>query len=305
MIVKLGYFIFCLLTGFCTLSFAAGYNPVIQQAQTNLIAQGFNPGLLDGVLNNDTIAAIQAFQAYSGLPRSGKLDTSTLAKLAIILSEEATPRVEDWQSLPTQTEIDDLVTNHAYADYVAYAPGVNLNIPGLAILAAMDQSADTFGSRRAGQTMHTTQGYKVMSYCLKADHDHTHWSDLTLHYYCQMSLPRNCYGLALSGKSSGGVKLSRTNAYAGCASGQLSQAAYFSWVVKHQALVFQYVMFGQTHAFNHGQEQAVINTFYGVEHPNDLEECRLKRPRRSNDPLDGTHCLVSKIMLEKLVGIGS
>jgi hypothetical protein len=295
---------FCLLTGFCTLSFSAGYSPVTQQAQTNLIAQGFNPGILDGVLNDATIVAIQAFQEHSGLSRSGKLDIATLAKLAIKLSEQATPRVENWQSLPTQAEIDDLVTNNAYADYIAYAPGVNLNIPGLAILEAMKQSADTFGSRRPGQAMHSTQGYKVMSYCLKADYVHTHWSDLTLHYYCQMPLQRNCYSAALSGKSSRGVKLSRTNAYAGCASGELPQSAYFTWVVKHQALVFQYVMFGQTHAFNHGQEQAVINTFYGVEHPDDLEECRLKRPRRSNDPLDGTHCLANKIMLERLVGTG-
>ncbi|SJM89207.1 peptidoglycan-binding domain-containing protein [Crenothrix polyspora] len=303
MIVNLRYCIFFVLLEFYGVGFASGYNPVTQQAQTNLTAQGFNPGVLNGLVNSDTFAAIYAFQEKSGLPKSGKLDVATLQKLAITLSEETTPAVENWQSLSTQADIDLLIKD-AYADYVAYAPGVNLNIPGQAILTAMNQSADAFGSRRLGQPMHTIHGYKMMSNCLKNPYANIHWSDLTLHYYCQMSLPRDCYTSALLGELSGGVKLSRTNAYVGCANGELAKSAKFAWVIKNQALVFQYVMFAQTHAFNHMQEQAIINTFYGVEHPNDPVECRLKRPRRANDPLDGSHCLTNKVMLEQLVGIG-
>jgi hypothetical protein len=291
-------------TGFCSAGFTADYNPVTQQAQTNLTAQGFNPGELDGILNSDTTAAIVAFQDTVGLPITGMLDSSTLNKLAITLSDDKTPPVQDWQSIPTQEEIDLLVATSAYADYAANAPGVNLDIPGLAILAAMNQSADAFGSRRAGQSKHTDQGYKAMSSCLKTRYVGEHWSDLALHYYCQMSLPRACYTSAVLGRSTRGVQLSRTNAYAGCANGQLTRSAGFAWVVKNQPLVFQFVMFGQTHAFNHEQEQAVINTFYGVVHPDDPNECRLKRPRRSNDPIDGTHCLANKTMVQRLVGNG-
>ena len=75
-----------------------------------------------------------------------------------------------------------------------------------------------------------------------------------------------------------------------------------SFVAKTQPQIFQYVMFGQTHAFNHEQEQAIINAFYGVKNPADRNECRLKRPRRTEDPADGTHCLVNKTMSVRLVG---
>jgi hypothetical protein len=64
------------------------------------------------------------------------------------------------------------------------------------------------------------------------------------------------------------------------------------------------VMLGQTHAFNHEQEQAIINAFYGVTNPADRKECSLKRPRRTEDPTDGTHCLVNKTMAVTLVGRG-
>lgn len=306
MVMKWHHFSLLLLTGlvqalgFCTVGFAFGYSPVIQQVQTNLTAQGFDPGVLDGVMADRTMAAIEDFQSKSNLPVTGKLDDVTLDKLAIRLTIDKTKPVQDWQPLPSQAEIDTMVAENAYADYVAYAPGVNLNIPGRAILEAMNQSADTFGSRRVGQARHTYKGYKALSVCLKTEDSTSHWSDLVLHYYCQMSLPRVCYSAALTE-----LVLSRESAYAGCARGEFAKSADFSWVVKNQPLVFQYVMFGQAHAFNHEQAQAVINTFYGVVHPNDPRECRLKRPRRSNDPLDGTHCLVDKVMLKKLVGNGA
>ncbi|MGH8603776.1 MAG: peptidoglycan-binding domain-containing protein, partial [Gammaproteobacteria bacterium] len=256
----------------------------------------------------NTIAAIKAFQQHAGLPVTGNLDDETLDKLSIGTSVDKIKTIEDWRPLPTQEELDKLVSNpvndpkFSYRDYRPNAPAANLDLPGAAVLAAMNASADTFGSRGAGEPKHTDQGYKYMTECLKTGYSPTHWSDITIHYYCQMSKPRACYTYANSGKSTGGVPLSRTDAYRGCVSGKLSQAGDFAWVAKNQPLVFQYVMFGQTHAFNHEQEQAIINAFYGVSSPSDRRECSAKRPRRTEDPMDGTHCLVNKTMRQRLVG---
>jgi hypothetical protein len=289
---------------------AAGYNPITQQAQSKLAALGIDPGTLDGIAGSATRSAVQAFQKQSGLPETGVLDPATLEKLGIGTSVDKAGAVADWIPTPTQDELDQLVAKPAndpgspYTDYRPNAPAANLDLPGAAILAAMNESADIFGSRLAGQPKHTDQGYKYMSGCLKTGFAPTHWSDITVHYYCQMSKPRACYTYALSGKSTRGVKLARPKAYQGCAAGALPQAADFSFVAKTQPQIFQYVMFGQTHAFNHEQEQAVINAFYGVRNPADRNECRLKRPRRTEDPSDGTHCLVNKTMAVRLVGRG-
>lgn len=296
---------FFIQIGFVCTGYAGGYNPITQQAQTNLAAQGFNPGVLDGVQGNATSSAIKAFQTKSNLPVTGILDAVTLQKLNIGVLVDKVNAIRDWRALPNQTEMDALITSSAaYSNYQAHAAAANVDIPGAAILAAMNNSADTFGSRLKGQPKHTEQGYKYMSECLKTGYAPTHWSDLTLHYYCQMSLPRACYTYATSGKSTGGVKLPRTQSYKGCVNGTLDKAADFTWVVKNQPLAFQFVMFGQTHAFNHEQEQAVINAFYGVSNPADQRECALKRPRRTEDPTDGTHCLVNKSMAKALVGRG-
>ena len=98
------------------------------------------------------------------------------------------------------------------------APAANLDLPGAAILAAMNTSADIFGSRLAGQPKHTDEGYKFLIGCLTSAP--THWPDITIHYYCQMSKPRACYTYALSGKSTG-ARLPRPKAYQGCAAGVL------------------------------------------------------------------------------------
>jgi hypothetical protein len=289
---------------------AAGYNPVTQQAQSKLATLGFDPGTLDGVAGSATKTAVQAFQRQSGLPETGILDPATLEKLGIGTSVDKANAVADWIPAPTQDDLDKLVAKPAndpsspYTDYRPNAPATNLELPGAAILAAMNNSADIFGSRLAGQPRHTDQGYKYLTGCLKTGFAPTNWSDITIHYYCQMSKPRACYTYALSGKSTGGVKLSRPKAYQGCAAGTLPQAADFSFVAETQPQIFQYVMFGQTHAFNHEQEQAIINAFYGVKNPADRNECRLKRPRRTEDPTDGTHCLVNKTMAVRLAGKG-
>lgn len=290
-----------------SVSYAAGYNPVTQQAQTNLAAQGYSPGVLDGVMGNITGEAIKAFQTKTSLPVTGVLDEATLQKLNIGVAVDKVNAIQDWKTLPNQADIDALMTGgSAYSDYRPHAAAANLDIPGSAILAAMNKSADTYGSRRSGQAKHTDQGYKYMSECLKTGYSPTHWSDLTLHYYCQMSKPRACYTYATSGKSTpGGIKLPRVQSYAGCANGALDKAADFAWVVKNQPLEFQFVVFGQTHAFNHEQEQAVLNAFYGVSNPADKRECASKRPRRTEDPSDGTHCMVNKTMSKTLVGRGN
>jgi Putative peptidoglycan binding domain len=297
--------------GISSASQAAGYNPVTQQAQSKLAILGLNPGTLDGVLSSDTVAAIKAFQKQSGLPETGTLDSATLTKLGIGTSVDRVNAVADWIPVPTQEQLDKLVANPAndpsfpYTDYRPDAPAADLDLPGAAVLAAMNESADIFGSRRAGQPKHTAQGYKYLTGCLKTGFAPTNWPDIAIHYYCQMSKPRACYTYALSGKSTGGVKYARPAAYRGCATGKLPKSADFAFVAKTQPQIFQYVMFGQTHAFNHEQEQAVINAFYGVKNPADRQECRLKRPGRTEDPTDGTHCLVNKTMKQKLVGRGS
>lgn len=308
---------------------AASFNPVTQKAQVKLAALGFDPGTADGILGRHTIAAINAFQKNSGLPVTGALDSATLAKLAIgapppqtaqTAQTTQTPQpppatqsttVSDWRAVPTQGELDKLIANpindpnFPYNDYRPDAPAANLDLPGAAILAAMNESADIYGSRGPGQPKHTDQGYNYMTGCLTTGYAPTNWSDITIHYYCQMSKPRACYTYALSGKSTGGVKFARPAAYQGCATGKLSESADFAFVTKTQPQIFQYVMFGQTNAFNHEQQQAIINAFYGVKNPADPKECRLKRPRRTEDPTDGTHCLADKTMKIKLVGKGS
>jgi hypothetical protein len=285
---------------------AAGYNPVTQQAQSKLKSLGIDPGPLDGVAGGATRTALQAFQKQSGIPETGALDAATLDKLGIGTAVDKA--VMDWIPAPTQDDLDKLVANpindpgSPYTDYRPNAPAANLDLPGAAILAAMNTSADIFGSRLPGQPKHTNDGYNYLTGCLKTGFAPTNWPDIAIHYYCQMSKPRACYTYALSGKSTGGVKLPRPKAYQGCAAGTLPQAADFVFVTKTQPQIFQYVMLGQTHAFNHEQEQAIINAFYGVKNPADRNECRLKRPRRTEDPTDGTHCLVNKTMAVKLVG---
>ncbi len=215
--------------------------------------------------------------------------------------------IVDWRPLPTQAELDALTAHpindplFPYTDYRPDAPGANLDLPGLEILKAMGRSADEFGSWGPGHPGYTKQGYDLMTHCLTTKAGPTHWSDLTLHYYCQLSLPRKCYTFALAG-STAVPRLSRTDAYQGCKSGTLPNASEFSWVANEQPAVFQYVMFGQTAAFNPEQEQAIINAFYGVVNPSDAAECTAKRPLRTEDPINGTHCLVNKVMSPALAG---
>jgi hypothetical protein len=301
---------------------AAAFNPVTQQAQSKLAQLGFDPGTADGIVGGHTIVAIKAFQKNSGLPETGVLDSATLAKLDVVaqtpqaqetLKAPGTPQattVSDWRPVPAQDELDKLAANPVndsgfpFTDYRPDAPAANLDLPGAAIMTAMKTSSDRFGSGPPGTPNSTPKSHKAMIACLNTRA--SHWADITMHYYCQMAQPRQCFTYALRGKSTpGNEKYSRTQAYQGCATGKLPYSAFFAFVTKTQPQIFQYVMFGQTNAFKHEQEQAIINAFYGVTNPSDPKECRLKRPRRAEDPADGTHCLVNKTMSPRLVGQGT
>lgn len=286
---------------------AARYAAIVHQAQSQLGKLGYDTGDLDGVMGRQTAKAIRSYQSENGLAKTGKLDSATLASLSIGVSVDLVKDIEDWRAVPTQEEMDQLLTptndpSNAYADYRPNAPAAKFDLPGQAVLEAMNRSADKFRSRRKGLPNYSEQGFKLLKRCLKTKYSPSHWPDITIHYYCQMSLPRICYTKALAGASTGGEKFARPRAYAGCADGSLPDADHFKWVVSDQPLIFQYLMFAQTHAFNHEQEQAIINAFYGVTNPKNRNECRKKRPRRTEDPNDGTHCLVYKKMRRKLVG---
>ena len=289
---------------------AARFSPVTEQAQMRLVQLGFDPGTVDGIAGPRTSAAIKAFQKQSGLPETGTLDSATLAKLDSGDQAPQVDTVKDWRPVPSQDELDKLAANPAnnpsfpYTDYRPNAPTANMDLPGTAILAAMKTSSDTFGSGPPGTPKSTPKAHKAMTDCLNTQP--THWADITLHYYCQMALPRQCFTYALRGKDTpGGRKYTRANAYQGCSTGKLPHSANFVFVTRTQPQIFQYVMFGQTNAFKPEQEQAIINAFYGVTDPADPRECRLKRPRRAEDPDNGTHCLVNKTMTPKLVGKGT
>lgn len=292
---------------------AQTYNPVTQQAQTRLAALGYDPGPLDGDLSPATRAAIRAYQSRSGLPETENLDPATLRKLGVGTSVALAGSVRNWGKLPTPARLDRLLRQpindprFPYRDYRPNAPGADLDIPGAAILAAMNASADRFGSRAPGRRGHTDLGYEEVKACLLSPFSTTYWSDLMYHYYCQLSLPtRSCYSRALTGLSTPlGWTYPRVEAYRGCASGSLPRAEEFAWVARSQPIVMQYVTFAQTNGFDHEQEQAVINAFYGIRNPADRAECLAKRPLRIEDPIDGTHCLVNKTMRTRLVGQGS
>ena len=61
---------------------------MIQVAQQNLKAAGFNPGHVDGIFDAQTEAAVLAYQAKYGLPQTGLLDEITRNALLPGLSGE-------------------------------------------------------------------------------------------------------------------------------------------------------------------------------------------------------------------------
>jgi peptidoglycan hydrolase-like protein with peptidoglycan-binding domain len=56
----------------------------VRQAQQELVASGFNPGPVTGMLNGETQDAIRAFQSAKGLPATGQLDAQTTGLLSSV-----------------------------------------------------------------------------------------------------------------------------------------------------------------------------------------------------------------------------
>jgi localization factor PodJL len=56
-------------------------NDLVALVQTLLAEKGFDPGPADGLLGEQTIEAIGAFQEQAGLPRTGQIDESLVAAL--------------------------------------------------------------------------------------------------------------------------------------------------------------------------------------------------------------------------------
>ncbi len=59
-------------------------NEGVVQAQQELVAAGFNPGPVNGLLTAETQDAIRAFQSAKGLPATGELDAQTLDLLTSV-----------------------------------------------------------------------------------------------------------------------------------------------------------------------------------------------------------------------------
>ena len=55
----------------------------IKPTQSTLIAKGYNPGVVDGVMGRKTHQALQTYQAAVGLAPTGKIDRSTLERLGV------------------------------------------------------------------------------------------------------------------------------------------------------------------------------------------------------------------------------
>ena len=222
---------------------AAGFNPATKQAQSKLATLGFNPGTADGILGPRTITAIKEFQKKSGLPETGILDSATLAKLDTVAQPsqaQAAPQtppaaqsttVSDWRAVPTQDELDKLTAK--------------VNDPGCAIhrLPAERTGGQSRSARRGDRGRYENQlGYfwersardsqiprrkptNAMT-DLSQYHGRRTGPDITIHYYCQMANPRQCFTYALRGQSTpGGKKYSRTEAYKGCATGTVPYVA--------------------------------------------------------------------------------
>jgi peptidoglycan hydrolase-like protein with peptidoglycan-binding domain len=55
----------------------------VRQAQEKLMAEGFDPGAVDGRLGPQTEQGLKDFQASKGLEPSGQLDAQTIAALGL------------------------------------------------------------------------------------------------------------------------------------------------------------------------------------------------------------------------------
>jgi peptidoglycan hydrolase-like protein with peptidoglycan-binding domain len=61
----------------------------IKKVEEALQAKGHNPGRVDGVMDNQTQAAIRDFQKANSIPITGTLDQQTAQKLGVSLSRQS------------------------------------------------------------------------------------------------------------------------------------------------------------------------------------------------------------------------
>jgi hypothetical protein len=186
------------------------------------------------------------------------------------------------------------------------SPGSRLAM--LETLEAMDQIRNTWGlvydlkQPKNGLTVKSTDDDGKVAIerpetCL-SNNIAAVWSDITMHYYCQlMYRARSCFSAKITGAAREDIanaspekKLSPPQAYDDC-----KDEKYFGWIHKNQERVFKYLMFTKADAFDSEDQQKVINAFYRINDPKNKDECSRKRPRRYIDPIDGTHCLPTKV----------
>jgi His-Xaa-Ser repeat protein HxsA len=60
---------------------------MIMRVQLALMTRGYDPGAVDGVLTEETKAALRSFQKSRGFAESGRLTTETLTALGIQLAQ--------------------------------------------------------------------------------------------------------------------------------------------------------------------------------------------------------------------------
>lgn len=85
-------------------------DPIVQQAQEQLIGLGYDPGAIDGVYGPRTRQALEAFQRAQHLPITGLLDEPTLQalQLAVAPPAAAAPLSAVLSRSPLQVVVDYL-----------------------------------------------------------------------------------------------------------------------------------------------------------------------------------------------------
>lgn len=154
--------------------------------------------------------------------------------------------------------------------------GTNNPLAKAQVLAAMEQ-------------IRTEQKMDLNSYVIPClANDTPHWSDIVIHYYCQLGAPRQCF----TPKARQFTKdlAGYTRAYNEC-----ETENDFTFVARKQPDMFRYIMYsvytsGGVNTFTQEDQDEVINKFYGVTDPTNPSDCG-KRPRRKNESrAAGKHC---------------
>lgn len=57
---------------------------LIKRVQMKLVAEGYDPGPIDGAMGAKTHSALRKYQAAKGLPVTGNIDAKTLSAMRIV-----------------------------------------------------------------------------------------------------------------------------------------------------------------------------------------------------------------------------